>query len=360
MITWALAAALALATPAGNIQPGIEESLLPDTAQIMALPPELKERLHNEIIAKSAGQQERLEMLVAFMFRPSGLGMQYRHDANLTVANTYRTREANCLSFTMLFVALAREAKLNAYAQEVQESLVWRQEENILYGTGHINAGVRIGGDYYTVDVGRDEVIARYKPQPVPDQRLLVNFYNNRAADLMAQDDMAAAMRHLQASLALDRTYASTWNNLGVLKLRMGDRDAAEHAYARALRLEPMHADTLFNLVNLYKLQGEPRLEASFQRRLQRVQQRDPYYQFLLGTQYEDKADYRNALQHYQRAVHLYASEHRFYFGLARAYLHLGNARAAGGALARAAQLGDDASRSLYQAKLQRLKQLQQ
>lgn len=357
MIAWALTAALALTTPLGDIRPGVE-TVVPDNTQIMALPPELKARVHEEIIDKSGTQQQRLEMLVAFIFTPAGLGMQYRHDANLTVAESYHTRDANCLSFTMLFIALAREAKLNAYAQEVKESLVWRQEENLLYGTGHINAGVRIGGDYYTIDVGRDEVIARYKPKPVADQQLLISFYNNRAADLMAQGDTSNAFRYLQASLAINHYYASTWNNLGVLQLRMGDTDAAEHAYTRALKLEPMKADALFNMVNLYKSKGESHLEASFQRRLHRVQQRDPYYQFMLGTQREDQGDYQGALDYYQRAIHLYGSEHRFYFGLARAYLHLGNAHAAGVALVRAAQLGDDASRSLYQAKLERLKQL--
>ena len=354
MITLALAAVLALASPAPS--PPVVGTPMPEPAQVMALPPELRTRLHAEVLDKS--RSDRLERLVKFMFDEQGLGMQYQSDATHTVEQAYLTRKANCLSFTLLFMALAREAGLDAYAQEIEETLAWYQEQNTIYRTNHINAGVRIGGRRYTVDVARDSVIARRGPVTISDRRLIAHYYNNRAAELIADGAMATALPYVQASLELDPAYATSWSNAGVVYLRNNDWAAAERAYARALELDPMHAGALFNMVGLYQLNGDRKREFGFRRRLEAARLKDPFHQFLLAVEYEKRGDYPQAIDHYKRAIRLHDSEHRFYFGLARSYLHIGDARRAGRALVRAQAVSDEATRGVYQAKLARLKQL--
>ncbi|HEY5972857.1 MAG TPA: tetratricopeptide repeat protein, partial [Pseudoxanthomonas sp.] len=306
MITWALAAALALPAPAPATVASVADAAMPERAQIMALPPELRARLQEEIIGKGRSDMQRLERLVDFMFDEHGLGMQYRHDATHTVAQAYATRKANCLSFTLLFVAMARKAGLDVYAQEIEETLAWRQEDNTVYRTNHINAGVRVAGRRYTVDVARDSVIARHSPEPVSDQRLMVHYYNNRAAELMAHGETAAARTYMRMSLELDPAYATSWSNAGVVHLRDGDLAAAEHAYARALELDPMHGGALFNMVGLYQISGNRKLEDGFRRRLEAARLKDPFHQFLLALEYEKQGDYPRAIAHYKRAIRLY------------------------------------------------------
>lgn len=360
MISWALAAALALAepAPATDAPATVGDAGMPDRDQIMALPPELQSRLREEVVARSRSDQQRLERLVEFMFDEHGLAMQYHDDATLTVAEAFATRKANCLSFTLLFLALAREAGLDAHAQEIVETLAWRQQDSTIYRTNHVNAGVRVGGRRYTVDVARDSVIARHNPEPVPDQRLLAHYYNNRAAELIARGSKAAALPYMRVSLELDPAYATSWSNAGVVHLRNGDLPAAERAYARALELDPLHAAALFNMVGLYQVSGDARREDEFRRRLEKARLKDPFHQFLLAVEYETKGDYPRAVDHYRRAIRLHEGEHRFHFGLARVYLHMGDARRAGRALSRAHALSDDASRGIYQAKLERLRQM--
>ncbi|MCY7354300.1 MAG: tetratricopeptide repeat protein [Lysobacter sp.] len=299
--------------------------------------------------------KRRLDLLVDFLIDAKGLGMEYQYDATYTVEQAFRARKANCLSFTLVFLALAREAGLVAYAQEIEETLAWHQSENTIYRINHINAGIRVDGRRFTVDVGGDAAIALHHPRPVSDQRALAHYYNNRAAELMAQGKVTAAMPYMQTAIELDPVYATTWSNAGVLYLRNGDLVAAERAYARALSLNPFHAGALSNMVGLYKRTGERTHEADFHRRLEKVQRKDPFHQFLLAVDYEKHGDYRRAASHYQRAIRLHGTEHRFHFGLARAYLQLGDTRRAGLALARAHALSDDGTRDLYQAKLDRL-----
>jgi tetratricopeptide (TPR) repeat protein len=356
MMTWALAAALALS-------PGVPAPVAPPVAsppspeQVLAIPAELRAKFQRQVVNQSPSPARRLNLLVDFLFDDDGLAMEYAYDATHTVEQAYRTRKANCLTFTLLAVALAREAGLEAYGQDIDDTLVWRQEQSTIYRTTHVNAGILIKRQRYSVDVAWDSVIARNPPERIPDQRLLAHFYNNRVAELMALEQMEAAAAYAAISLRLDPGYATSWSNTGVLHMRMGNKVAAERDYRRALELEPKHAGALFNMVGFYRRIGDQELADEYQQRLEKARLRDPFHQFLLAADYERHGDYARAAEHYRNAIRLHDAEHRFYFGLARAYLQLGQARRAGRALNRAQELSNGSTQALYQAKLDNLRQ---
>lgn len=356
MMTWAFAAALALAPVApAPVSPPVAPPPAPE--QVLAIPAELRTRFQQQVVDQNRSSTRRLDLLVDFLFDDAGLGMEYEHNATYTVEQAYRTRKANCLTFTLLAIALAREAGLEAYGQDIEDTLVWRQEQNTIYRTTHVNAGIQIKRQRYSVDVAWDSVIARNPPERIPDQRLLAHFYNNRAAELMALEQMESAEAYAAISLRLDPGYATSWSNAGVLHMRGGNSVSAERYYKRALELEPEHAGALFNIVGLYRRTDDQEHADEYQQRLEKARLRDPFHQFLLAADYEHHGDYARAAEHYRRAIRLHETEHRFYFGLARAYLQLGQARRAGRALARAQALSNGTTQALYQAKLDNLRQ---
>lgn len=357
MIAWALATALAFVAPVAAPATPVAGLEFPDREHVMALPPPLRLRLKTEVVGPARTDSERLQRLVDFMIAEHGLGMQYQGDATYTVEQAFATRKGNCLTFTLLFVALAREAGLQAYAQEIDSTLAWQQQDNTLYLANHINAGVSAGGKLFTVDVSGDSLILRHPPQRVSDLHLLADYYNNRAAELMAQGEAPVAARYMRTAIELDPDYASSWNNAGVLHLRSGELDAAQSAYTRALQLDPVNAAALFNMAGLYRQTGDHPREAAFRRRLEQVQSKDPFHQFLLAVEDEQRGDFAQAVTHYQRAIRLHGDEHRFYSRLAHAYLQLGDLHRAARALAHAVALSDDATRPEYQAKLDSLRQ---
>ncbi|HEY0661429.1 MAG TPA: tetratricopeptide repeat protein [Lysobacter sp.] len=351
MFAWVIAAALALPAPTPvALDTGTQ-------AQVMALPPALHARLHDEVLQDRPSHRQRLERLVHFMFDEQGLGMQYQEDATHSVEQAHATRKANCLAFTLLFLALAREAGLDAYPQEIQETLAWRQHDGIIYRNSHINAGVRIGGREYAVDVAGDSVIARDRPVRVSDERLLAHYYNNLAVEQLTKGQLATALQYIATALELDPTYAPHWSNAGVLHLRTGDAATAERAYTKALALDPLDASALFNMAGLSHRNGDRRREAEFRQRLARVQQRDPFHHFLQAKDFERAGDYPRAIEHYKRAIQLHRGEHRFHSALAHAYLQSGDTHRATKALLRAQALSEGAARSAYQAQLERLRQ---
>lgn len=338
MVTWAYAAILAwsVAVPA-SVTPAM--SPMPGPTQVMAVPPALRTQLQQQVIDAGGSRRSRLERLVDFLFKKPGLGMEYSADATLTVEQAYRTRKANCLTFTLLTVALARESGLQAYGQELDDIVAWRVDDNIIYGFNHVNAGIAMGRSRFTVDVARDEVVARNPPEPISDRRLLALYYNNRAAELLAHTSPAAAVPYMAMALQLAPSYAGAWANAGVLYLRQGDPRTAERNYLKALALDPANASALVNLVTLYGNNGDETRRAIYARRIEKIQAKDPYFQFLQAEDDEKQGDYAGAVQHYRRAIRLYDGDSRFYLGLAHAYQQLGEERHAQRAMDRAAAL---------------------
>ena len=342
MFTWVVAVALAVSGSA---------PASPDAAtQLMTLPPALQAQLNDTVLVGRLSQPQRLQRLVHFVFDPEGLGVTYEGDATYSVEQTYATRKANCLAFTMLFLALAREAGLDAFPQELGATVSWRESEGTIYRDNHINAGVRIAGRTYTVDVTGNSLISLHPPVRVSNHRLLAHYYNNLAAGRFEHGEAAAAQQYIAMALALDPTYAPHWSNAGVMHLRGGDADVAERAYSKALAIDPMNASALFNMVGLMHRNGDPR-EAYFRLRLANVQQNDPLQHFVQALDYERIGDYARAIEHYRRAIQLHRNEHRFYSALARAYVRSGDTHRASRALIRAQALSDGATRAAYRAQ---------
>ena len=352
MIVWLLWAALALPAPLAA-----PEAAPPPPEQVMAVPPPLRKLLQAEVIDPARGDLDRLQRLVRFMGDGErGLGLQYREDATYTVAEAYLNRQANCVTYTLMFLALAHLAGLEAYPQEIEETLSWQQLDDIVYRSNHVNVRVRVGRKRYLVDVGGEFVIGRHPAKRISMQRALAQYYNNRAVMLLSGQRLPAALAHADIALELDPGYPTTWSNTGVLRLRSGDRAGADRAYATALRLDPDNASALFNLVGLYQRSGDRGREALFRKRLEKVERSDPFHQFLLAMEYEKQGDGARATKYYLRAIQLHGHEHRFYSGLARAYLLDGDPRRARHALERALSLvRDEPTRASYQARLEQL-----
>jgi Flp pilus assembly protein TadD len=358
MLSWMLAAALALpgvtpsdsaVPPAAAPSPAAVAALADPIPQddVMVLPPELRTRLHAEVLAGEPSPTVRFQRLTNFIIAEDGLGMTYEEDATYTVAQAYATRQANCLTFTLLVLALAHEAGLEAYPQEMGETLSWREVDGTVYRDNHINAGVSVGTHRYTIDPAADLVLLSQPPVVVSHDRLLAHYYNNVAVDRMQEHQLPAALRDMDMALSLDPDYPTLWSNIGVMRLHAGDSNGAERAYARALELNPHDASALFNMVQLLDRRGDPR-EGYFRQRLSRVEQKDPLQQFMLALDFERAGDYPHALERLQRAIQLKPDEHRFYAALARVYASAGDTRRASSALARSQSLSKEQQRRAY------------
>lgn len=332
---------------------------LPQPAQLMAIPPELKKLVDERIRDRNDSRKARLDDLMSLMFDKDGLSMEYAAEATYTVTEAFNTRKANCLTFTLMTIALAREVGLTAYPQEIERTLSWGDSgDGVFVQNTHVNAGILVDGRRFTIDVATDQLLTSPAPRQIDDRRLQSLYYNNRAVELMLGGNSADADRWLRTSLSLDAGNAGTWNNAGVLAQRNGSIRTAEEDFLRALEINPEHSGALSNIVSYYQRHGDRREAEMWRRRAEHAAYRDPLHQFLLGWNAEQRGDLGEALKRYRRAASLDGQESLFQLSLARVWLRNGDHEQARKALQSAAQLGITGRNSRYQAKIQKLRGL--
>jgi tetratricopeptide (TPR) repeat protein len=360
-------APIAAAVPAVAGEAPDPGALPPPPAEVMAIPEALRSRFRARVVDTTNVPELRVRRIVAFMFDKDGLGLTYKGDATRTVAESYRTREVNCLSFTLMAVALAREAGLEARGQQIDRVLAWNLVGDVVMQSLHANAVVTVkdrnlqvkDGRDFVLDIvsnglySQDYIVHDYK---VGDAQLLAAFYGNRAMELLAQGRLGDAKAWMGAAFALNPEDAMAWNNAGVLSQRAGDLGEAERRFLGAARRNPSQTSALFNLVALYQATGDATRAAYWQDRANRVLRRDPFYQFSMAERNARSGNYEDAVRYYRRAIALDRRERLFHFGLARAWVQLGKLDKAEKELNAAYELSEGADRQRFQAKLDALR----
>lgn len=343
--------ALAASQSAANAPDSLQtETSLLTPAQITAVPAELENFSREAITFQAGSPEERLERYVDLVFGKNGLALEYDSHTR-TIAESIRDHKANCLSFALIFMTLARKAGFDAHIQETDQVVAW-YESNALYSYGHVNVGVKLGHTRRTVDIDSSVLMTSGKPRVISDERAMAHFYNNRGAELMEVGQITAARKHLQTALDLAPDFLPAWNNLGVLEMRAGSLRAAEKDYLKVTASDSKNLAALSNLANLYQKAGNHARQHDVEKRLFNVRRKDPFYQVVQALDYEHSGDYAQAVDHYQRAIHLMGKDHHLYFGLARAYAHLGEIDRAKNALIKARDASGQDQKKLYQAKL--------
>ncbi len=182
----------------------------------------------------------------------------FAYDARTTVPapEAFRTRRGNCLSFTVLFVALSRSLGYPTRIYSVRRVLDVDRAENLVVVNRHVVAGYRLAGKLYVFDFSELEETFAGRHRPLDDLTVAGMFHVNRGALLLERGDLAGARRELRIAIRLAPAFAGAWIDLGVVERRMGRLDEALAAYRRALELEPGSSSALTNIAYLHELQG--------------------------------------------------------------------------------------------------------
>lgn len=311
-----------------------------DVEAAMALPEELRQAfLAYSPPRARLNAEQRVQRLLDFMVAEDGLALRYQEQPTHGIAESYARREVNCLSFTMMYIALARASGLEAYAQATDSALEMRLWAGAAARATHVNAKVVIDGHGFEVDIGWRALVASRRMRQIEDAELVALLHNNNAVENLLLGETEAARKDIGAALSLDPGSATIWSNSGLIELRSGNRAAAEHAYLQALRFDRSHVGALGNIVGLYREIGDKALEEQYAKRLRRVQATDPFSQYLLGLQSSEKGEYAAAVAHYRRAIRLMSKQPMFYRGLAMAYRQKGELVASQRAERRAEEL---------------------
>jgi Flp pilus assembly protein TadD len=337
---------------------GVEQDSpgLIDDEEVLAVSEEMRSFLGASVDRKGS-KFVRLHQLILAIINKGTFGLEYDENTR-TASETFRLRKGNCLSFSTMFVALARAVGLEALYQEVDIPPDWTYRDDVFILNRHVNVLIDLGVEgEKVVDFNIDDFKTSYDRRTIPDQRAFAHYYNNLGVERMQAGDAAASLSYFRKALAEnDLQFSPAWANLGILYMRHGHSAHAEAAFLQALKVNPEDYVAMSNLASLYESQGDLERASAMEKKVQRHRKQNPYYRFHLARDAFLDGDYDTAISHLKFAVRKRKQEDRFYFLMGLSYLQKGNEGAAKRWLARAEKVAaTDTLRRGYSAKVEML-----
>jgi len=290
----------------------------------------------------SHGEGSRAWSLAYAALDPYLLDFEYDPHITLPADEAFETGRGNCLTFSSLFVAMAREVGLIAWYQEVKIPPVWSNVNQTMLVSKHVNAVVRDRKRNFTVDVSGRKKPAVEQVRRLSDTEAKAQYFNNLGADALIDENLPLAHAYFSKGLESDSQAAYIWSNLGVVLRRNGQTEDAILAYQTAMGLEPQQAVPLNNLYTIYEEDGYQELAEGLRVKVERNRRKNPYYLHYLAEVANEEQRYSDAIKLLSRAIDIDGNEYRFYFTLAQTQFLSGKTDVAHENLEQARRLAPD------------------
>ncbi|WP_323846798.1 tetratricopeptide repeat protein [Microbulbifer magnicolonia] len=335
----------------------VDTASLPDE-DLLALTPEM--RAYLATVAPDARPQQRLAALIR-AFERREFHVEYDADSTLTATETYLQERGNCLAFTLMMVAMARQLGADAYFNQVDVPPVWGHDEAqtfVVYR--HINMVSESSRGRRVVDFNLAAYDPIYDQYKLSDTAAFAQYYSNRGIELMKQDQREQAFLHLRKALALRPGDSDLWSNLGALYSRFGHQHEAEQSYRQALQLNAGNLVAISNLERLYRQSGRDELAEHYAQRARYHRERNPYYLFYQARSAYEHGEYQQAKKQLRRALWRYEDDHRFHFLMGLTNFRLGEVEDSRESFRAAFSLAENqGTKNAYLRKLEYLKRSQ-
>jgi Flp pilus assembly protein TadD len=300
-----------------------------------------------------SSDRQRLTLLHRAITGGGALGVQYDPLADGGAREVFHRGSANCLSYANLFVALAREAGLDASYQWLELRPEWTRMGERVVVRRHVNVSVNLGsGGRYMVDIAPRPSRDIAGSREISDRQAQALYHSNIAMQALAEEHLGEAWLQSVRALQLGPGMPHLWTNLGAVYRVAGQYRDAEASYLYALELNPGDRSAMNNLVVLYGIEGREEERRHWARRVAAYREDNPYYHAWQGDLAAGRGDWRAALEDYREALALLPDDSALLYSMGIAHYRLGQLEQAAGYLERAvanADLRSDAENYAYE-----------
>lgn len=314
-------------------------------------------------IAGELREQGRLRGLVAALEANAHLKLEYDSIVTRTAAEAFDARAGNCLSLTVMTAALARELGLSVSFHRVLSEPLWTRSGDTLFASGHVNIvlgssaaddrSVHRGIKGIIIDFIPSADLRRQRSHEIDENTVIAMYMNNRAAETLRSGALDEAYWWARGAMMHDPRFLEGVNTLGVVYSQHGDLAQAERVFRHLLALEADNVSALANLANVLERVGRKPESLAVAARLRQIESHPPFHFLDLGMAALKAKEYATARDHFLRELRRNAYYHEAHFGLAVAYLGLGEAKSAREHLSSALEMSTNRDeQNLYAAKL--------
>ncbi len=325
---------------------------------ILAIDDDIKALLDREI-RPIRDPVDRAVQLHDLMFNSHRLNIKYSLQDTLTANQTFYAGKGNCLSLAVLYVAAARHVGLRAKFRRVNILSDWEDKPSFTLLPRHVNVSVPIGLDTVQIEfLGTffNQEFLTKNTKLVSDNRIFAEYHNNIGMEYLESGNYENAVAHVERALEYDEKTDFLWSNYGVIKKLMGELDAAEAMYKKALSINKRNLSTMTNLQALLHHTGRQKEAMALGKKIEKQHRKNPYYLARIARAKFESGNYELALEHISKAIRHNKKEARFHHLQARIYVSLNMKDKALRALKRASKTSEDFQQEeIYNSKISQL-----
>ena len=308
-----------------------------DKNKLFALDEDLRILLKGARLEKM-NAQTRVNRLITILYGPRKgakiAQFPYASGHSSIAAETWQRKRGDCLSLLVLAYSIAKTMDLPVKMQEVHVPPIFDRYGGVDYVAGHVNLLIKNGGRLQLIEgFGIGDVIIDFEPQigsqregsSLTEDAILARFYNNLAAEYMAEGKLALAYAHFKAAILTDASFSPSYANLSLIYKRQGLQLDAERLLRLAITLNDQDDIAMSALHQMLLDQGRSSEASAYARVLEARREKNPYYWIGLGLDQFEKENYQQAINALERADALSTGFDEVHRYLAIAYLRNGN-----------------------------------
>ncbi|MCP4204792.1 MAG: tetratricopeptide repeat protein [bacterium] len=305
---------------AGPARAALDLPVRPDV-----LSQEMKDWLARKIPRHANELTQLSRLLEALQRDQDGPRLRYREGYTGTAQEAFETGEGNCLSFSQVVVAMARELGVRAFYMDVRQFEEFTKEGDLVIVAGHMTAGFDEGIERRILEFSVGPDVEYRNAVRISDETARAYYHSNRGAEHLQAGEIELALEWLEAATQVDPNLPDAWANYGVALRRNGQLREAEAAYRRAVELDPNFFPGYQNLVALYRMRGDGDAAKLLLEVLGRQTTRNPFVYLAVGDLSMDQGDWEGARQFYRQGRRLRRSDPDLLAALGEANLRLGD-----------------------------------
>jgi len=312
---------------------------------------EMRRWARERVPRRGGRDEEQLQQLLLALLDRDGRELVYDRNHSATAKEVWREGVANCLSFTHLFVGLARDLGLPVYYLRVADSPHYEREGELVVASEHVVAAWGPPDRRMALDFSREPAGEYHKTMVISDLTAVALYYSNVGAGRIRAGRIDEALAVLDVATRIDPELADGWINRGVALRAAGHDGEAEAAFRRALEANPAMVSAYNNLASLLRQTGRDEEARRLLEVTDRRSNRDPFSYLALGDLALAEGRHEEAERFYRRALRLHPGRAEPMAALGRCALAAGDRRAAERWLRDAERADPDAPRAVELAR---------
>ena len=277
---------------------------------------QISDAMRNEVTMRFSTMPKHTaaRRLAEWLLDEEGQNMRYDIEANLAPRDAFAQRRGNCLSFTLLLVALAESIDIGIKINAVDIPDTWGLDEDVgMVFYRHVNGVLKTPQRKQIFDLAMQRYDAGYPQRVISRDQAMALFLNNLAIDKLSNQQLSQAVHPLKLAVSHSPKNPDLWANLGVVMKRLGKMKQAEQAFLFAYGLNRYHVPAISNLERFYREQNLSSRTALFAKRAERARKSNPYYHFQVAQSDYAEQHYSKAGRRIKAAIKLHNQDPRFF-----------------------------------------------